>query len=78
MDYLGHVIRPGNLEISNHVADAIRKLRIPTTVRGSDRSPNVVVSLADHCLTLQGSCHHFQNGCINHKPTGVDPLPEKS
>lgn len=32
INYLGHVLRPNRLEVSNHTADAIRELNVPTTV----------------------------------------------
>lgn len=31
--YVGHVIRPGQLKVSNHTDDAIHNLKIPTTQR---------------------------------------------
>jgi len=34
VDYLGHVIRPGKLEVSEHTTDAVRDVKEPTTVTG--------------------------------------------
>lgn len=76
-DYLFHFIRPGRLEGTNHTADAIRKLKVLTTVIelcSFWRLCNVFIRFFP---VLQGFRHRFPKELRKRKRTNSDLLTKK-
>lgn len=77
-DYLCHVIKHGQLRVTNHTADAIRELRAPMPVTKL-RSFLVIYSFFRRVVPFwQTSLHSYLNDLRNPKKRSLIPLKRKS